>query len=169
MTTRPYSTSVLVLVLLLSILSVTGAVEECPPWFTLESSGSSLFPQCVCSDTLDFEVKICDQRRQMSFLQMGYCVFQDSTTNGTVVADCPYVFPDHLIVDERIPLPNKSSELKHFICGNLNRDIGTPLCGRCTNGTGPSIYSWMEDSVDERLSCMPADSTGYSHLSEVSS
>ena len=77
----------------------------------------------------------------MSFLQLGYCVFQDSTTNDTVVAACRYVFPDHLIVDGHIPLPNKSSELNQFICGNLNRDIGTPLCGRCTNGTGPSIYS----------------------------
>ena len=139
MTTRPYSTSVLVLVLLLSILSVTGTVEECPPWFILESSDSSLFPQCVCSDTLDFEVIICDQRR--SFLQLGYCAFQDSTTNATVVAGCPYVFPDHLIVDGHISLPNKSSELNQFVCGNLNRDIGTPLCGRCANGTGPSIYS----------------------------
>ena len=147
MTTRPYSTSVLVLVLLPSIPSVTGTVEECPPWFTLESSDSSLFPQCVCSDILDFEFIICDQSRKMSFLQLGYCAFQDSTTNATVVAACPYAFPDHLIVDGHIPLPNKSSELNQFICGNLNRDIGTPLCGRCTNGTGPSIYSYGSQCV----------------------
>ena len=139
MTTRPYSTSVLVLVLL-SILSVTGTVEECPPWFTLESSNSSLFPQCVCSDTLDFKI-VCDQRRKMSFLQLGYCAFQDFTINGTVVADCPYVLPEHMRVGEHVPLPRNRSKLNQFICGNLNRDIGTPLCGRCTNGTGPSIYS----------------------------
>ena len=58
-----------------------------------------------------------------------------------MVAICPYVFPDHLIKDGCIPLPNRSSELNHFICGNLNREIEAPLCGRYTSGTGPSIYS----------------------------
>ena len=77
----------------------------------------------------------------MSYLHLGMCAFQYSTTNSTVVATCPYVFPDHLIKDGRIPLPNRSSDLNHFICGSLNRDIRAPLCGRCTSGTGPSIYS----------------------------
>ena len=127
-----------VFVTLLSVLSTTGSLDECPPWFTWDNKSL----QCACSDTMEYEIMYtCDQRRQILFLQLGYCAFQDSTTNGTVVAACPYVFPDHLIVDERIPLPNKSSELNQFICGNLNRDIGTHLCGRCTNGTGPSIYS----------------------------
>jgi len=127
-----------VFVTLLSVLSTTGSLDECPPWFTWDNNSL----QCVCIDTMEYEIT-CDQRRQISFLQLGYCAFQDSTTNGTVVSGCPYVFPDHLIVDGRIPLPNKSSELNQFICGNLDRDesIKTPLYGRCTNGTGPSIYS----------------------------
>ena len=129
-----------VLVSLLTILSATGAVDDCPPWFTLDNSTSSLFPQCVCSNAVKYEVK-CDQRKQRSFVRLGFCVFQDNTTNDTVVADCPYVFPHHLIESHHILLPNKPSELNHFICGHLNRDIGTPLCGRCINGTGPSIYS----------------------------
>ena len=129
-----------ILVSLLTILSATGTVDDCPPWFTLDNSTSSLFPQCVCSDAVKYEVK-CDQRKQRSFVSLGFCVFQDNTTNDTVVADCPYVFPHHLIEGHHILLPNKPSELNHFICGHLNRDIGTPLCGRCTNGTGPSIYS----------------------------
>ena len=53
---------------------------------------------------------------------------------------CPYVFPKHLIVDGHILLPSKVSELNSFTCGNLNREIGTYLCGRCVNGTGPAIY-----------------------------
>ena len=134
MTAIPYSTCSLVA--LLSILSASDTVEDCPPWSTWDNSTA----QCVCSDTIELII-MCDQREQRSFLGLGSCALQDSTTNDTVVAACPYVFPDHLIVDECIPLPNKSSELNQFICGNLNRGIGTPLCGRCTNGTGPSIFS----------------------------
>ena len=118
-------------------LSATGTVEDCPPWFVLENSSNS---QCVCSNPSEYRIQ-CDQRKQMSYLDLGMCAFQDLTTNSTVVATCPYVFPDHLIKDGRIPLPRRSSELNDFICGNLNRDIEGPLCGRCTNGTGPSIYS----------------------------
>ena len=46
-------------------------------------------------------------------------------------------------MNECIPLPNKSSELNQFICGHLNRSVGklNIPCGRCINGTGPSIYS----------------------------
>ena len=114
-----------------------GTVEDFPPWFVLEDSSNS---QCVCSNPSEHRIQ-CDQRKQMSYLALGMCAFQDSTTNSTVVAACPYVFPDHLIKDGHIPLPNRSSELNHFICGNLNREIEAPLCGRCTSGTGPSIYS----------------------------
>ena len=137
--------SICVFVTLLSTLSVAAAVEECPPWFTLDNQ-TSLFPRCVCSDPMDFRI-ICDQRKQMSFLRLGYCALKDSTINDTVVAPCPYVFPYHLVVEGRIPLPNKSSELNPFICGNLNRDIGTPLCGRCSNGTGPSLYFFGSQCV----------------------
>ena len=74
-------------------------------------------------------------------------------TNDTVAAPCPYVFPDHLIVDNLIALRRKCNELIPFICGNLNRDIGTPLCGRCTtNVTGPSIYFAGSHAVCE-LQC----------------
>ena len=137
--------SVCVFVTLLSTLSVMGTVEECPPWFTLDNQ-TSPFPQCVCSDVMDYEI-ICDQRKQMSFLRLGYCAFKESTINDVVVAHCPYVFPEHLVAEGHIPLPNKSSELNQFICGNLNRDIGTPLCGRCTNGTGPSLYFFGSQCV----------------------
>ena len=127
---------------LLSLLSVTGTVEDCPPWSTWDNSTV----QCECSDAMEYAIT-CDQQKQKSFLQLGYCACHNTTTNGTVVAGCPYVFPHHLIVQRYIPLPNKSSELNQFICGNLNRSIGTPLCGRCTNGTGPSIYSYGSQCV----------------------
>ena len=130
------SYSICVFFTLLVIVSVTGTVKDCPPWSTWDNSTA----QCVCSDTMELVI-MCNEREQRSFLRLGFCAIQDSTTNHTVVADCPYVFPDHLILGGYISLPNKSSELNHFMCGSLNREIGTPLCGRCTNGTGPSIYS----------------------------
>ena len=133
----PLSPYVLVTTLCSSILSVTGSVDDCPPWFVLKNSSNS---QCACSNPSESRIQ-CDQMKQMSYLHLGICAFQYSTTNSTVVATCPYVFPDHLIKDGRIPLPNRSSELNHFICRNLNREIEAPLCGRCTSGTGPSIYS----------------------------
>ena len=40
-----------------------------------------------------------------------------------------------------IRLPEKLNKLSNFISGHLKREIRAPLCGRCTNGTGPSIYS----------------------------
>ena len=136
MTAISYSTCSLVA--LLSILSASDTVKDCPPWSTWDNRTA----QCVCSDTIELVI-MCDQREQRSFLGLGSCAFQDSITNGTVVADCPYVFPHYLIVNECIPLPNKSSELNQFICGHLNRSIGklNIPCGRCINGTGPSIYS----------------------------
>ena len=129
-------------VALLSVLSVTGTVEDCPPWSTWDNSTA----QCECSDAM-VKAIMCDQREQRSFIGLGFCVFQGSITDDTVVSACPYVFPDHIIMDECIPLPNKSSELNQFVCGNVNRDIGTPLCGRCTNGTSPSIYSFGSQCV----------------------
>ena len=125
----------------LTLLSVAPMVhtEECPPWFMQENTTSSNSPTCVCSTTQQYKIH-CNQVKQESSLILGYCAFQDIATNGTLVAACPYVFPKHLIVNYRIPLPRRVSELDSFMCGNLNRETGSYLCGRCTNGTGPAIY-----------------------------
>ena len=39
------------------------------------------------------------------------------------------------------PPPANVSELNTVVCGNLTREVKGPLCGRCTDNTGPSIYS----------------------------
>ena len=126
--------------ILLLYLGVSGVEVECPPWFYLEHSNSSTFSQCVCSDAMFTEIT-CIQRERTSFLKIGHCAFQDVESNQTVVGSCPYVFPTHLIHNGLIRLPEKLSQLNNFICGHLKREIRAPLCGRCTNGTGPSIYS----------------------------
>ena len=124
--------------ILFNIKLVVGS-EECPPWFTLANTTGSLFPQCVCSTNNQFYIT-CNQILQKSYLTLGHCAFQDTTTNGTLVAGCPYVFPKQLFTLYHIPLPSKVSELNSFMCGNLNREVGSYLCGRCANGTGPAIY-----------------------------
>ena len=124
--------------ILFNIKLVVGS-EECPPWFTVENTTGSLFPQCVCSTNNQFYIS-CNQILQKSYLNPGTCAFQDTLTNGTLVTGCPYVFPKKLFFDKGIPLPSKVSELNSFMCGNLNREIGSYLCGRCANGTGPAIY-----------------------------
>ena len=70
--------------ILLLFLGVSGVVDECPPRFTLELSNSSTFPQCVCSDAVDFAIT-CKQREHTSFLKGGCCALQDVEINQTVV------------------------------------------------------------------------------------
>ena len=126
---------------ILAIAVASSRAEECPPWFTLEISNSSDFPQCVCSDAQD-SIVTCNQRERASYIKIGHCAYQDLALNTTVVANVPYVFPLHLIHNGFIRLPHNVSDINMFTCGNIKRHTGTLLCGRCINGTGPSVYSF---------------------------
>ena len=55
------------------------------------------------------------------------------------------------------PLPPKMNELNTTICGNLSREMRRPLCGKCINGTGPSIYSIGNECVP----CSPVNVVYY--------
>ena len=114
--------------------------NECPTWFTLDISNDSLYPQCVCSEGADTSIS-CNQKERTSYMKLGHCIFQDEKTNATVATSCPYIFPPHLLHNGLIRLPHNTSDLNNFICGHLKRNTGELLCGRCTNSTGPSIYS----------------------------
>ena len=115
--------------------------DECPPWFTLDYTNDSLFPQCVCSQAMSSHIT-CNQRERTSYIKLLHCAFLDEVTNETIVTMCQYVFPQHLIHNGHIHLPQNLTHLNNFMCGHLTRQLGSPLCGRCTNGTGPSIYSF---------------------------
>ena len=117
----------------------SSSVVECPPWFSQVSQTSSAFPQCVCSSAVE-SIIYCSQSERTSYVKVGHCAYQ--YRNKTVVAGAPYVFPQHLIHDGLIRLPQNVSDLNSFTCGHLHREEGTLFCGRCTNGTGPSIYSF---------------------------
>ena len=128
----------MILLLLLSV-RVSSSVVECPPWFSQVSQTSSAFPQCVCSSAVE-SIIYCSQSERTSYVKVGHCAYQ--YRNETVAANSPYVFPQHLIHGGFIRLPQNVSDLNSFTCGHLHREEGTLFCGRCTNGTGPSIYSF---------------------------
>ena len=129
------------LVFLPLLVTVSGKGVKCPPWFIQDNSSDSEFPQCVCSEAMGSYIS-CSQRERTSYIKVGHCAFYDEVINDTLVANCPYVFPPHLVHNGLIRLPHNLTHLNTFICGHLNRELGSPLCGRCTNGTGPSIYSF---------------------------
>ena len=83
----------------------------------------------------------CVQTENTSYLMLGHCAFHISEFNDTVVVPCPYVFPEHLFEGFKLRLPQSMDALNSFICTNLNREVGQPMCGRCTNGTGSSVTS----------------------------
>ena len=115
------------------------AEAECPPWFVSgNNSGSS--PQCACSPYAPIMID-CVQKEYKSYLILGHCAFRISYLNDTVVAQCPYVFPQHLFEGFKLWLPSRVDELNSFICTKLNRTVGENTCGRCANGTGPSVTS----------------------------
>ena len=128
------------LILILTV-KVSSRGDECPPWFTLDYTNDSLCPQCMCSQAMSSYIT-CNQRERTSYIKVGHCAFLDEVTNDTVVTWCPYVFPQHLIHNGYIRLPQYLTHLNTFICGHLTRHLGSPLCRSCTNGTGPSIYSF---------------------------
>ena len=130
-----------VYLILILVVKVSSRGDECPPWFTLDYTNDSLFPQCVCSQAMSSYIT-CNQRERTSYIKVGHCAFLDEATNDTVVTECPYVFPQYLIHNGHIRLPQNLTHLNTFMCGHLTRQLGSPLCGRCINGTGPSIYSF---------------------------
>ena len=139
-------------------LLVTGSVVgndwsdrdmPCPPWFRAinTSTCTQMYSHCFCSPYLPFRM-MCDQYTYTSYLKLGNCAFQNNATGNTIVGDCPYVFPDHLFEDQLLQLPQNIDELNSMICKNLTREVGQSMCGRCVNGTGPSVSSIGSQCVE---------------------
>ena len=139
-------------------LLVTGSVVgndwsdrdmSCPPWFRAIncSTCTQMYSHCFCSPSLPFRI-MCDQYTYTSYLKLGNCAFQNNATGNTIVGECPYVFPDHLFEDQLLQLPQNIDELNSMICKNLTREVGQSMCGRCVNGTGPSVSSIGSQCVE---------------------
>ena len=129
------------------VTAVTGQEMLCPPWFTPHNGSTTCNtsqPYCVCSQKLPFLIQ-CDQFTGTTFLRFGHCAFWDASSNNTLVlSSCPYVFSGHVFNDydhdhHLLILPKNPLSLNYFMCNHLNRAVESGRCGRCTNGTGPSI------------------------------
>ena len=129
--------------MLLLVLATTSVavsqVKECPPWFESLNTAHSC-GDCFCAKEVPRFIQ-CDERKQRTLILQGTCVFYDSKENRTIGTYCPFIFPESSTENGMFPLPANVSELNSVVCGNLGREVKGPLCGRCTNGTGPSIYS----------------------------
>ena len=95
---------------------------------------------CLCAKEVPKYIN-CDERNQKSSLSQGSCTFFDSEENAIVGSQCPFVFSTSATENGLFLLPPTVSELNSVVCGNLSREVKGPLCGRCTNNTGPSVYS----------------------------
>ena len=87
------------------------------------------------------KVITCDQKNQKSLLSQGYCMFSDSRIDRIRVSWCPFTFQEGSTRNCLFLLPSNVSDLNSVMCGNFSREVKGPMCGRCTNNTGPSIYS----------------------------
>ena len=150
--------TVQIALLFITVVGKTEQERNCPPWFKTANTTwrNTTVMYCACSPRRSAHIE-CDQIQQQSSLRLASCVFYDSQTNDVLAAPCPFLFPKHMIKNNVIPLPQKMNELNTIICGNLSREMRRPLCGKCINGTGPSIYSIGNECVP----CSPVNVVYY--------
>ena len=127
------------LILLIASATLVDGVNDCPPWFELVNGTSDSSGYCACAT--EVPNIYCDQRNQASWLLRGSCIFYDAKKDTIQTSWCPFLFPKSATVNGMFLLPANVSELNSVVCGNLSREVKGPLCGRCTNETGPSVYS----------------------------
>ena len=133
------------LVVGLCLLLVVASGHQCPLGFEPAqycSSGNET-RNCKCRKDLDYSIK-CDEEKQQLYLRIGYCMSTYNDTDMTVViGGCPYIHPSARNSSKFLyfPFPPNmtASEVNGYMCGEMNRT--GRLCGRCENGTGPSVFS----------------------------
>ena len=130
--------------------------NQCPPWFLFDlditiSSAPKPYSHCVCSAAMPTEIA-CNSQEYTSHVSLGTCAFwinnTEFTTGDTIVGPCPYVFPLEMYENHVIELPRDVHDLNSFLCTSLTRETGHGVCGRCANGTGPSVTSVGNLCVD---------------------
>ena len=128
-----------VLLILCTPVCLVDSMKECPPWFewvnTSDSSG-----YCACPSQVQNFI-YCDERNRRSSISQDSCIFYDHMEDITRGSWCSFPFPTHATRNGMFILPANVSELNSVVCGYLSREVKGPLCGWCTNGTGPSEYS----------------------------
>ena len=126
------------------LLLVVASGHQCPLGFEpVQSCSSGNETKCKCEKNLSSLIK-CDGEMQQLYLEIGQCISTYSGTNMTVViGECPYIHPSarNSSMFPYFPLPPNmtASDVNSYMCGEMNRT--GMLCGRCKNGTGPSVFS----------------------------
>ena len=123
------------------LLLVVASGHQCPLGFEPDCSVNEV-RKCKCSNDLIYSK--CDEEKQELYLKIGYCISTYNDTNMTIViGECPYIHPSarNSSMFPYFPLPPNmtASEVNGYVCGEMNRT--GRLCGRCKNGTGPSLFS----------------------------
>ena len=95
---------------------------------------------CACPRDVTYYIH-CDERKQRSSIWQASCMFYNNKEDILTASRCSFFLPESATNNGMFALPSNVSELNSVMCGNLSREVKPPLCGRCTNGTGPSIYS----------------------------
>ena len=131
--------------LVVVLLVVVASGHQCPLGFEPAqycSSGNET-RNCKCRKDLGYFIK-CDEEKQQLYLLIGYCMSTfDDTDMTVVIGGCPYIHPSARNSSKfpYFPFPPNmtASEVNGYMCGEMNRT--GRLCGRCENGTGPSVFS----------------------------
>ena len=121
--------------------------DECPTWFIPSSDSTG----CECGADL-YGIK-CNNNSKQVWLYELMCMTYDSATKNTLVGKCPLSdLRKPSLQNHYILLPNDTSELNKFICGNMNR-VGR-MCHKCKPGFGPAVLSY-------EVKCLKCFSTSY--------
>ena len=144
-----------VLMYVLPCLLATSEAVHCPPWFisyanTTLSNTTQPYSHCVCSQLLPFRI-ICSQETFHSYLTLGNCAFWDNVSNATKVGACPYIMPYNTSVEMMLKLPQDVHALNSYFCTeSLKRNVDNHSsgCGRCADGTGPSVTTVGSQCVE---------------------
>ena len=132
-------------ILVLLQVAVTSCVV-CPPWTLPYTHAADNTTHCKCGDTYR-EIITCDKDTlQVSILA---CITYNMELNKTLVGPCfaqcfknTSQSPDgfHYLLHT-----NNSEAINDEVCGRFNRT--GQLCGRCIEGHGPPVYSYVFQCV----------------------
>ena len=96
--------------------------------------------EILCPNKLSDMVH-CKANGRYMYVVPGYCASYDASRKQLIAAFCPYIFPQRMIHNNFVRLSANATVLSASLCSSLHRSVGPTLCGRCQNGTGPTIYS----------------------------
>ena len=119
------------------------AKPQCPLGFEpaagTSSENTTLKCKCMSMKNIGSDSIKCDEANQQLSLMIGNCLTYNETEESLMLAICPYVHPNADMVFLPFPPNMTAYELNGYMCGEMNRT--GRLCGRCKNGTGPSVFA----------------------------